>query len=376
MLQPILLDRTNLGVAELNQTLAVGSALFVVGMPAWLKIKRKIGSIKTLVIALQFFALSHLFVGVLIWAELANVVEIYASAILLASRVFYGIGASAIVPVVQAWASNRANSNERLELLQKISAFLTLGRIIGPVIALPLLWIWPPLTIFLVLCLAMYVSISLWKLRKDEDEKSEDVCSPGRQKIISVLGVKVLGPYLTLAASLQSLVGIVQFSFSIWLVGTFPWGAENVAIFTGCLLMISGMLVVIAQFYRQSLIQAFPSVLHVLVLLLLVLSLVLLVRPNIVCFSAFNMLVVVTAALWAPTYLHTAIEKASDIRKDSISTALAMTHTIAYSLAGMVSGYLYQWDVHSIFFLAAMLSIVAFHTGRPILANFIQSVNT
>lgn len=253
-----------MGVAELNQALAVGSALFLVGMPVWLKIKRKIGSITTLLIALCFFALSHVLIGVLIWEQQADPVAISAPAILLISRIFYGIGGSAIVPIVQAWASSIANSDARLGLLQKISAHLILGRIIGPVIALPLLSIWPPLTILLVLFLALCVGISLCKLIKGDVRLSEKVSPQYKQKPNLKTWVRALGRYVILAASLQSLVGIVQFSFSIWLMETFQWEAENVAIYTGSLLMSCGVLVAVAQLYIKPSTQAFSSVLRVL----------------------------------------------------------------------------------------------------------------
>lgn len=376
VLQPILLKNTKLEVADLNQTLAVGSALFLIGTPTWLKIKRKVGSCTALIIALCFFAFSHALVGVLIWDELPWLLEIYAPVILLSSRIFYGIGASGIVLVVQARASDIADAEVRLKLLQKISAHLILGRIIGPVIALPLLWIWPPLTILLVLVLSLCVGSSLCKLRKKEHESFG--ASAQQYKKMRALRpfVTYLRPYLIMAAILQSLVGVVQFIFGIWLMETLQWKAENAAIFTGGLLMSCGVLIALTQLYIKPTAKIFLSVLRILTLTLVLLGLSLFAFRSVFLFSAFNVAVIVTAALWAPTYLHAAIERANGIRNDSITTVVAMTHTIAYSLTGIVSGYLYQWNEHSIFFIAAMMCIVAFYISNQILISFTQSVNT
>lgn len=136
-LYPAIIDATTLSATQVIGAFALGSLGFVIGGPFWSKRSDRIGRMPVLGLGLAGLTLS--------FALLLLTLETKSFSVLLFSRILYGLTASAIVGVVQAWW--RDLPGDVTGHMFSHSMGLNAGRLLAPIVVwfaygelAPLLW--------------------------------------------------------------------------------------------------------------------------------------------------------------------------------------------------------------------------------------------
>lgn len=132
-LYPFIAERLELSVATVIACFSAGSFCFLWGSPFWAAKGDLIGRQRIIRLGLAglFFSLIAL-AGLLLGGVRGPV----ALALLLASRLVYGLTASAIVPSSQALQADLAENGGAMKAMLNHSLSLNLGRVLGPLLVL------------------------------------------------------------------------------------------------------------------------------------------------------------------------------------------------------------------------------------------------
>jgi MFS family permease len=156
---PIFIDKTMLSVETVALLMSLGSALFLFSAPVWAKLSLRCGYAKVLLGGILGFSMSFTVMLLALWGSVSLQWPIlWVILTLIISRLLYGITASAIVPSCQAWLTELSHVDHTMKRLAELSTFMALGRLIGPLLAMFLIWLgW--LTPLLFLCLAPLICL-------------------------------------------------------------------------------------------------------------------------------------------------------------------------------------------------------------------------
>lgn len=129
-----------LSVAELGMLVAIGTACIMFAGPYWGQRIDRLGAKPVLRFGLITSLLANVvFVGVILLLGLQRLDPSLGFAILICSRIVNGIGAAGIYPSCQSWGVNHTPPEQRMKVLSSLSAAVNIGRVIGPLLALPTL---------------------------------------------------------------------------------------------------------------------------------------------------------------------------------------------------------------------------------------------
>ncbi|WP_157765629.1 MFS transporter [Halobacteriovorax marinus] len=132
---PYIAEQTGVVTANIIGAISIGSLIFSFMGPFWAARSDSLGrkrvlSFGMLGMSLSFILLASLFI---FNDTLSLSIKI---AMVFASRIIYGLLASAIVPVSQAWQLDLIKETEHIKVLTRNSMCLNLGRILGPILIL------------------------------------------------------------------------------------------------------------------------------------------------------------------------------------------------------------------------------------------------
>ncbi len=132
---PYIAETTALQTATIIGSISVGSFIFAGMGPYWAGRSDMLGRKKVLSFGmfgmfLSFLLLSSLFI---FNKELSLTMKIV---IVYISRIIYGLLASAVVPVSQAWQLDLIEGRDKLKVLTRNSMCLNVGRVLGPLLVL------------------------------------------------------------------------------------------------------------------------------------------------------------------------------------------------------------------------------------------------
>lgn len=132
---PYIAEETGVVTSNIIAAISVGSLIFSFMGPFWATRSDKLGRKKVLSLGmfgmfLSFLFLTSLFVFNEHFSLMFKIIMVFAS------RIVYGLLASAIVPVSQAWQLDLIPKKSRLSVLTRNSMCLNLGRILGPIFIL------------------------------------------------------------------------------------------------------------------------------------------------------------------------------------------------------------------------------------------------
>lgn len=130
-LYPALSEALNLSISQLILCFTLGSLLFIWSAPFWAKKSDELGRQKILGLGLAGLSLSFF---VLIFLNGSSLPFSLGFSLLLISRIIYGLTASAIVSVVQAWWRDQAGDVSKNMLSHSMG--LNLGRFLAPLLIL------------------------------------------------------------------------------------------------------------------------------------------------------------------------------------------------------------------------------------------------
>lgn len=132
---PYIAEETGVATASIIGAISVGSFIFSFMGPFWAAKSDSMGRKKVLGLGMFGMFLSFLFFTLLFIFNEGLSLQLKV-VMVFAARIIYGLLASAIVPVSQAWQLDLIAKKSRLKVLTRNSMCLNLGRILGPVFIL------------------------------------------------------------------------------------------------------------------------------------------------------------------------------------------------------------------------------------------------
>ncbi|WP_445945197.1 hypothetical protein [Shewanella sp.] len=194
---PMFIELTTLSLSELAIIMTLGSALFLISTPFWGKQALSQGVKPVLYQGVYGFSLSFALILGLLWlSQSMELTPVWLIGLMVMARVIYGLTASAIVPTCQAWIAsaemptkaqvetnthstiinrtviNSAStssttingaSKASMKGLARLSAAMAAGRLIGPSLALGLIWIDGLAPMVFLTALPLLCCLAIWR---------------------------------------------------------------------------------------------------------------------------------------------------------------------------------------------------------------------
>lgn len=236
---PMFIELTALSLSELAMIMTLGSALFLVSTPFWGKQVLRQGVKTVLYQGIYGFSLSFALILALLWlSQSMGLNPIWVIGLMVTARIIYGLTASAIVPTCQAWiASAEMPTKARVEVnthsiinstvinstiinsttinsttinsaskasmkgLARLSAAMAAGRLIGPSLALGLIWINSLAPMAFLTALPLLCCIAIWRYLPNLQSSTNSTAPADTQKLAATATDQVAAPQ---KASLQT----------------------------------------------------------------------------------------------------------------------------------------------------------------------------
>ncbi|AUH49421.1 hypothetical protein CXB49_00485 [Chromobacterium sp. ATCC 53434] len=336
--QPLLVAASGLGLARINSAFAIGSALFLIGAPLWALLGDRIGRRPVLLVALSGFALSHLALLALTLAARRG--GLSADAVwgwLLASRVLYGLTVSGLVSSSQAWVGATLSGDARLAGLSRLSAGLSAGRLLGPVLASATLALDPLGPLWLVALAAWPALLAAARLREPAHQAGARTAPLPRGELF-----RLLWRFWPLAFASQCALGLVQYVAGMWLAARFGWSPTHAAAALGGMLTAAGVSALLVQLWLLPRYRLPPRALPAAGLLLaLSIALMPLWHHPAAPWLAFVGLSLALAVM-VPAYSNQAARAVPPAQQGRVSGSIAAAHTVGYTVSAALAGWLFE----------------------------------
>jgi MFS family permease len=335
---PFFAERTGLSLAQVLGSFAFGSALFVWGSPYWAKLSDQRGRPRVLFLGSAGLAIS---LGLLLLLVLiSNLPPLLALTLLGLSRLLYGLLASSIAPVAQAWQSDLHGTEAQNAAMTHHSLALSAGRL-GALLAVVALAPFPLAILGALTALA--VVVTAFNARSAREVPLPRPGAPAAEAA-APHSFLLAWPIFALAFLFTGSVELVNSSLSGTLQHVFQLDAAAAARFVGQLLLGASAVVLITQTAaRRVLRRTWKSPLVVGLLSLLAGATLLgsaVSRPQVWAALA---LISVALGLIPPSYLSAlAGSTASRAGRGRAAGLLASTQTLGYA-AGAGLG---AWSFH------------------------------
>lgn len=235
---PALSQAVSLSLSSLILSFSIGSLLFIWSAPYWAIKSDELGRQKILSIGLIGLALSFSIIVLLTELTLSTPI---AFTLLIMSRLIYGLTASAIVSVVQAWWRDQSGDVSKNMLTHSMG--LNLGRFLAPLIILMLggnlrYILWALLLWIILLCGLSFINNSIEKVK------------------ISVPEIDSSGyfTYPVILAFLSTIfLGTIHSTLAYQLGLSFEMTVTDISILSSKVLLLSSGLVLMGQFLLRKL---------------------------------------------------------------------------------------------------------------------------
>ncbi|WCP69223.1 MFS transporter [Vibrio tubiashii] len=330
---PFLVERSAFSLPTWSILIAIGSFLFLPSAPYWGRYSDKRGPRNVVVQALFGMAISFvlLFLFAILSEHQPHMVMLWLVGLILA-RIIYGCTVSGMVPACQHWAILLCGTKNRLQAITSISIGLSVGRLVGPLIAIVALKFSPyaPLTLMIVLPLIALLTV-LFQPTPQHGLESEKPA-----EALPWLPNKSFMPYLLSGLLLCAAIALLQYSFTPLMQSVTSWSTAQISDGIGVLLTISAACTFAVQLIVVKNKKITPMKMYRFGSVGLLCGLVLFLLPNIWLFAFAMVIAASGAALLVPAYTYEATEKQSDA-PGSVAGYIAMSHTIGYGLASLLA---------------------------------------
>lgn len=236
-LYPAIASATDINVSQLILAFTLGSLLFIWSAPFWAKKSDELGRQKILRVGLVGLTISFAFIFFLTEAKLNSDI---AFILLMLSRLIYGLTASAIVSVVQAWW--RDQTGDVTKNMFSHSMGLNLGRFLAPLfiltlngdlsILLKVLLGW----LLLISTLSFFAASSASKLVTIEQESQDKFSQP-----------------ILIAFFATLFIGLVHSNIAQVIKSSLELSATSTSVLTSKVLLMSSTAVLLFQFLFKKL---------------------------------------------------------------------------------------------------------------------------
>ncbi|MCE9663403.1 MFS transporter [Halomonas sp. M5N1S17] len=133
---PVLVEGFGLPLSQWAGLILLGSMLFLLGSPFWGRVADRHGARGVVIQALLGYVISFALIGLALWGAARGWLSDGALLVVVAlARVLYGLTVSGMVPACQQWSLALHGGEERVKALAAISAGLSSGRLLGPLVA-------------------------------------------------------------------------------------------------------------------------------------------------------------------------------------------------------------------------------------------------
>lgn len=358
---PLLLVETGLSLAQWGSLLMLGSLLFLVGSPFWGKVADRHGARLVVVQALLGYMFSFAVIGIALWVSAREWVSTLGLLLIVAgARIVYGLTVSGMVPACQQWALGLPGNGGRLAAVAAVSAGLSTGRLLGPLLAAVSLAfsVYGPFMFMVasgLLALLLLAGVPQATTVKDEIHKAES-----RWQFVSGKY-----PYLLLALLLASSISVMQLGLPPALQLMLTLEPKQASYWMGMLLALSATGSLLTQLLLvRRLRMGGDCLLAPGVLGLLTGYGLLVFADSLLLFCLAVVMVSCAAAIVVPGYTEAATRGNA---RGAKAGYISMAHTLGYAAAALtvvVMDATYLLNV-SLLFAFMMLVSLSMLGGRP-----------
>ncbi len=347
---PSLSGETNLNTAQLGSIIAVGSGMFLLGNPFWGYLSDRWSRKGALIIGTAGYAVSFALMACFIAYIDKSSSQLFS--LLLGARVLYGLTASAIYPTVQAWAldvieSEGTSTADQTKALARMGASANVGRLIGPIIAAPILLI--GVNWVLIFLAGVAIALSLLALSIPVYSNSQPHSPKSSRPNLNIR-------LLSAAALITITLGALQYSLGFLLL-KYTGSTTNAGIATAVVLVAATLIVLMVQILLVKGVQNLWAKIAPIACTALVLGCATLFINHLFALLCAVVLISCAAATLAPAYQSAAAESAAE--KGRTVGMFGMAHALGSSLGTWVAGMLLAKDEHTLFTVLIAASIAA-----------------
>ncbi len=244
---PFISEVSSISIGHIAGSISIGSLFFAFTGPFWASMSDRYGRKKIIGLGMTGLASSFLLLSSIFALNPHLDLETKITLIYL-SRIIYGLLASAVVPVSQAWQLDLAPNKERIKVLTRNSMCLNLGRITGPILVLykgvnfdELIYAYT----LIILLLAIYEILT-------KEETTELVKGTHKIKISNYIElIKQSTLPIFLALIFTSFIGILHSTLGHHLKVLFNIRGDAATLFMAKIVIVISILGLITQFISQ-----------------------------------------------------------------------------------------------------------------------------
>lgn len=342
---PVLIELSDIPLYIWSIVIATGSVLFLPSAPFWGQFSDQHGPKPVLVQALLGFITSFSLLLLFTWFVHNQWLSTpWVIAGLLFARVIYGLTVSGMVPAAQHWAIILQGEEDRLTAIATVSAGLSGGRLLGPLLALGLLqWnqFGPLIAMSLLPLAALLLALSLKAPTNTNKEKATDQSikkQPTKNQTTKKWQWPPLSllPMLIVAVSLCTAVALLQYTLSPLIKEITLWSTDTISQVIGALLTISAAATLSIQLIIVKRKQVSITSLFRWGANLFLTGYLLFLIPYLPVFFLAIAIMSAGAALLVPAYTTTATSL-TDLGYGTVTGYISMSHTIGYGLAALIA---------------------------------------
>ncbi len=244
-LVPVLQQELGLGLGQLGLIVGLGLGVSMISMPvlAWHAGEGRTGPV-LLWAVLGGGVSAAVLAGAIMLGARGMLQGAALFAVLLAARAAYGLSAPAALPVAQALTGMQGRGGNVIGGLGRLGAIAGAGRILGSVLAAPLVFLGPAAPVLAVL--PLYAAAALWLVPAGRLQAAPPVM---RRSTGAGAGAGVMPrlSFLAVPFLAQGGIGMVHIAFGAALVARFGLGAESASAMTGFSLMAASLVALAMQ---------------------------------------------------------------------------------------------------------------------------------
>ncbi|MCX2698823.1 MFS transporter [Ochrobactrum chromiisoli] len=351
-LVPLIATTTGLQTGEIGFTAGLSALVFVISAPfcamlgTWIGARRALSGLALGLLAAQIIFLILMVAGPLPYA--------FALGLLVVSRVIYGIASAGVMPIAQGWISGLLPQNQRSGGLARLSAGLSIGRILGSAAAVTA-------NILPILPLALLVisPLSLLLVRGAKDRTAE-AGQPFTGRIyLSPFDGRLI-PFLALGFLITMAFGNIQMVLGPWLQLRFAISPAQATAATGLTLIIVAFAMIATQIVLIPRLRLANRTTVLIGAALLVSGVMLVAVTRAASINLAGLVISgIGTAIATPNYLAWLTSRMQQSEQGAAAGWLASAHVLGQGAGAIAGGYLFTISTEAPLAACAILAVIA-----------------
>lgn len=328
---PVLVSETQLSLTVWSIVIATGSVFFLPASPYWGRQSDLNGPKPIVLQALVGFGMSFGLLYVFIrFTNTSNLPDAWVIAGLVTARIVYGLTVAGMVPAAQHWAVLLKGEEKRLEAITTISAGMSTGRLLGPLLAIALLNI-HPLAPLITLTMLPFIGLLIVKSLPDPGKQTHTQTKPSAPVLPPWRAV----PFLFIAMLGSAALALMQYTLTPMLQVATEWSVSDISNAVGMLLTVSAAITLTTQILviKRQRLSARRMLVAGAVLMLSGYTLFLSLHWPVLVLAVG--LVAAGGALFVPAYVSEATSR-TVAQQGTMAGYIAMSHTLGYGLSALL----------------------------------------